>query len=48
MADKEENCADLETWLDGIGSLKEVLLQKGLQHQHELLWLSPEEIELRN
>ena len=41
--DAEDN--ELESWLDGLGSLREKLLQQGLKTKEELLWLSQEEID---
>lgn len=45
MALKEQEVDDLESWLDGLGSLREKLLQQGLKSKEELLWLSQSDIE---
>ena len=45
MALKEQEVNDLDSWLDGLGSLREKLLQQGLRSKEELLWLSQSDIE---
>ena len=45
MASNEVQADDLETWLNGLGSLREKLLQQGLKSKEELLWLSQDDIE---
>ena len=45
MALKEQEVDDLESWLEGLGSLREKLLQQGLKSKEELLWLSQSDIE---
>eukprot|EP01083_Nonionella_stella_P049772 132588_1 len=45
MAVTKSNGDDLETWLEGLGSLREKLLQQGLKTKEELLWLSQDDID---
>eukprot|EP00486_Rosalina_sp_Unknown_P014193 CAMPEP_0201589460 /NCGR_PEP_ID=MMETSP0190_2-20130828/166654_1 /ASSEMBLY_ACC=CAM_ASM_000263 /TAXON_ID=37353 /ORGANISM="Rosalina sp." /LENGTH=64 /DNA_ID=CAMNT_0048043619 /DNA_START=17 /DNA_END=208 /DNA_ORIENTATION=+ len=45
MAIKQEEVDDLESWLEGLGSLREKLLQQGLKSKEELLWLSQTDID---
>ena len=45
MALNKDQIDDLETWLDGLGTLRETLLQQGLKSKEELLWLSQSDIK---
>ena len=47
MASNKDEEDDTESWLDDLGSLKNTLLDKGLKHPMELLWLNQDEIEFR-
>ena len=45
MALTKDTVDDLEAWLEGLGSLREKLLEAGLKSKDELLWLSQSDIE---
>eukprot|EP01083_Nonionella_stella_P252642 870199_1 len=45
MALSKDKVNDLDIWLEGLGSLREKLLEQGLKTKEELLWLSQEEID---